>query len=85
MFRAGDILFFNNMRMMHARDGFVDGNEAENTTRRYLLRLILKDERNEGWEVPEAMERTWRELYAHDDGDEIVPVHPRLFSFKAAH
>jgi len=85
VFRAGDMLFFNNMRMMHARDGFVDGSEAENTTQRYLLRLILKDERNGGWEVPEAMEKTWRELYAHEDAEEVVPVHPTLFSFKAGH
>ena len=84
-FRSGDILFFNNMRMMHARDGFVDGCEEENTTARYLLRLILKDERNGRWEVPPEMAPTWKELYDHEDREEIVTVHPSLFSFKATH
>jgi hypothetical protein len=84
-FRSGDIMFFNNLKMMHARDSFIDGCEAENTTSRYLLRLILKDEKNPGWEVPPEMERTWKELYDHKDEDEIIPIHPSLFSFKAHH
>ena len=84
-FRSGDMLFFNNMRVMHARDSFVDGCEEQNTTRRYLLRLILQDERNGRWEVPPQMEPTWRELYAHEDDDEVIPIHESLFSFKAAH
>ncbi len=79
------MLFFNNMRMMHARDGFVDGCEEQNTTKRYLLRLILKDERNGKWEAPPEMDSTWEELYDHADEEEIVPVHESLFSFKAAH
>lgn len=78
-------MFFNNMKMMHARDGFIDGSEEDGTTRRYLLRLILRDERNEAWEVPPEMQATWSELYDHEDGDEIIPIHPTLFSFKAGH
>jgi hypothetical protein len=85
-FRSGDIFFFNNMRMMHARDGFIDGNEAENTTKRYLLRLILKDERNSSeWEIPSEMETTWNDLYDHGDEDEVVAIHEELFSYKAGH
>jgi hypothetical protein len=85
-FRSGDIFFFNNMRMMHARDGFIDGSETENTTKRYLLRLILKDERNSsGWEIPSEMETTWKELYDHRDEDEVVGIHEELFSYKASH
>lgn len=85
-FRSGDIFFFNNMRMMHARDGFIDGNEAENTTKRYLVRLILKDERNSSeWEVPPEMETTWKELYDHQDEYEVFSIHEELFSYKASH
>jgi hypothetical protein len=85
-FRSGDIFFFNNMRMMHARDGFIDGNEAENTTKRYLLRLILKDERNSSeWEIPSEMETTWNDLYDHGDEDEVISIHEELFSYKAGH
>lgn len=85
-FHRGDMLFFNNLRMMHARDGFIDGDEDENTTRRYLLRLILKDERNaDSWEIPPELKRTWEELYDHDDEEERFMIHPELFSFKASH
>ena len=83
--RSGDIIFFNNLRMMHARDGFVDGDESENTTRRHLLRLILKDERNEKWVMPPEMAETWREIYDHEDETEIVPIREELFSYKAGH
>lgn len=85
-FRSGDIIFFNNLRMMHARDSFVDGDEEENTTKRYLLRLILKDGRNdEKWELPPEMRPTWKEIYDHEDEEEIVPIHEELFSYKAGH
>ena len=71
--------------MMHARDSFVDGNEKENTTRRYLIRLILKDDRNDRWELPPEHKAIWDELYDHDDQDESIPIHESLFSFKASH
>jgi hypothetical protein len=84
-FRSGEMVFFNNLRMMHARDAFVDGCEAQNTTKRYVMRLILRDGRNPGWEVPPEMEETWRELYEHQDGDEVIPVWRELMSRKATH
>ncbi|KAF2183194.1 Clavaminate synthase-like protein [Zopfia rhizophila CBS 207.26] len=85
-FRSGDMMFFNNLKMMHARDAFVDGNEEENTTKRYLLRLILKGERNDvNWELPPELNQIWEELYNHADEEEIFTVHPELFSFKASH
>jgi hypothetical protein len=74
------------MRMMHARDGFVDGCETRNFTKRYLLRLILKDERNAtNWEVPPEMKPTWSDLYEHEDRDELITIRESLFSFKATH
>lgn len=85
-FRSGDIFFFNNMRLLHARDSYMDGNEEENTTRRYLLRLILKDERNrDGWEIPIELKETWKELYDHDDESELFPIYEERFSYKASH
>ena len=84
-FRRGDMVFFNNMRMMHARDAYVDGDPRMNTTARYLLRLILKDERNPKWEVPDGLRQMWKELHEHGDDEEVIPVYPRLVSLKAAH
>ncbi|KAF2473831.1 Clavaminate synthase-like protein [Lindgomyces ingoldianus] len=85
-FKSGDMMFCNNLRLMHARDSFLDGNEDENTTKRYLLRLILHDERNDSrWDVPDKLKNTWKELYDHEDEEEIFTIHPELFSFKAGH
>lgn len=84
-FRSGDVVFFNNLRMMHARDDFKDGLEEQNTTKRYVLRLILKDDRNKGWEVPPELEETWRQLYDHQDEKELIFVKPDLVSYKAGH
>lgn len=84
--RSGDMLFFNNLRMMHSRDAYVDGNEEENTTRRYLLRLILQDDRADApWEIPHQLVSTWEELYDHPNEQEVFAIHPELFSYKAAH
>jgi hypothetical protein len=80
------MIFFNNIRMMHARDSFIDGDAEENETTRYLLRLILHDDRDDvSWEIPKALEPTWKELYEHEDADEVFAIHPELFSYKAAH
>ena len=79
------MIFFNNLKTMHARDAYVDGDPRENTTARYLLRLILKDERNPAWEVPDELRETWRGLYDHDEDEEAIPVHPKLVSLKATH
>lgn len=84
--RSGDMMFFNNMRMMHARDSFIDGEECDNTTKRYLLRLILKDDREAAiWDRPVQMEPTWKELYDHRDDMEVIPIKEELFSYKAGH
>lgn len=84
-FRSGDIVFFNNLRMLHARDSFVDGCGEHNTTKRYVMRLILKDDGNRGWELPSELNEKWRELYDHQDEEEIIPVKERLMCYKADH
>jgi hypothetical protein len=85
-YRDGDMLFFNNCQMMHARDAFVDGDDNNNTTNRYLLRLILHDARDDApWELPPELVKTWKELYDHRDEDEVFAIHPELFSHKASH
>ncbi|CAN9274571.1 unnamed protein product [Alternaria alternata] len=84
--RSGDMLFFNNCRMMHARDAFIDGDDNSNTTKRYLLRLILDDDRDDApWELPPELLETWKELYDHRDEDEVFAIHPELFSYKCSH
>lgn len=71
--------------MLHARDSFVDGCEEQNTTKRYVMRLILKDDGNGDWELAPELSEKWRELYDHEDGTEIISTRERLMSYKAGH
>jgi hypothetical protein len=59
----GDLLVFNNLATLHARDSYKSGTEGE---QRYLLKMILQFS---AWEVPPAMADQWEELY----GDRTQP------------
>lgn len=78
----GDVVFFNNLGMMHARDGFVD--DEERGFKRHLLRLILRDE-GAAWELPGCLGDTWRDLYEHECWEEVFPVEKELFAFACSH
>lgn len=80
--QPGDMVFFNNLTMLHARDAFVD-NEAEGL-KRHLLRLILRDEEM-AYEVPGQLKETWRMLYDHKVSEEVFPVEEELFSWACSH
>jgi hypothetical protein len=79
------MLFFNNLRMMHARTAYLDGNEKDGTSMRYMLRLILKDLENNAWQEPHELAGTWEELYDHADEEELVSIKAELFSYTASH
>lgn len=75
--QAGDILFINNLSMLHKRDSYVDADDKvaeegspamvrngieENTMRRWLTRLWLRNE-SLSWEIPEDMKIPWQAAY----------------------
>ena len=78
----GDMVFFNNMSMMHARDAFVDDDALG--LKRHLIRLILRDD-EAAYEVPEKLKDTWRDLYEHEIEEEEFPVEKELFAFACTH
>lgn len=80
--QPGDMIFFNNMSMLHARDSFVD-NAAEGC-KRHLLRLILRDDEL-AYSLPPPLASTWKSLYQHDAEEEHFPVKSELFSFAMSH
>ena len=87
-FQAGDLLFFNNTTMMHARDSFTDADIESEGPKRHLLRLILRDERPTAagrWTIPRALEDVWKSLYDHQDQEEIFSVKEELFSWATSH
>jgi hypothetical protein len=58
--QKGDMLFFNNRKLLHARNRFVDGNSAGGT--RHFLRLWLRDEELAGL-APEELRRHWDYIF----------------------
>ena len=80
--QPGDMLFFNNLSMLHARDSFIDDEPTGH--KRHLLRLILRNEKM-AYDLPDQLKETWRALYEHDIEEELFPVKDELFTFSASH
>ncbi|KAI5855505.1 hypothetical protein BZA05DRAFT_241548 [Tricharina praecox] len=82
--QPGDLLFWNNFALLHAREGFQDREEPEE--RRHLLRLWLRDDKRarEWGNVPEELMAPWRDAFEGEGemGVENWPVEPvREFAF----
>ncbi|KAJ4387303.1 hypothetical protein N0V93_007892 [Gnomoniopsis smithogilvyi] len=67
--QPGDILFVNNLALLHKRDAYLD---AE--TRRHLVRLWLRHP-DLSWEIPEEMKAPWKVAYGpiEEAGSFLVP------------
>jgi len=76
--RPGDINFFNNLAILHARSAFID--DYDQKIRRHLTRLIFRDEER-GWNVPDDMMEDWKEYYDHDSAVETFPEEPKAWAF----
>jgi len=57
-FREGDVQFVNNLAVLHAREGYVDGPGRQ----RHLVRLWLSDPKR-AWETPEGVRERWARVY----------------------
>ncbi|KAI9770132.1 MAG: hypothetical protein M1840_003582 [Geoglossum simile] len=57
---AGDILFINNLSILHARDAFIDGSESDQ--QRHVLRLWLMD-RETGWPIAKSLKYQNEDLW----------------------
>ena len=80
--QPGDMIFFDNLSTLHARDAFVDN--RTNGNQRHLLRLILKNEHT-AHQLPPQLAETWKMLYEHEAEEEVLPVKQELFSFATSH
>jgi hypothetical protein len=71
--KAGDVLFWNNLAMVHARKGFTDSPGH----RRHLIRLWLRnDDTEKGWPIPEELQAAWDEAFNHAGRSQLWPVDP---------
>ncbi|KAF8435248.1 hypothetical protein BGX38DRAFT_1100479 [Terfezia claveryi] len=74
--KRGDMQFWNNLALLHAREGFKDDPESGNV--RHLLRLWLKRE-NSPWKSPEPLQGLLEEVYGESSGiAERWPLKPIL-------
>lgn len=66
-YREGDLLFFNNRRILHGRDSFLD---TADIGQRHMLRLWLKDEEMAGTPSDPNLQKLWGNIFAvKEDGE----------------
>ena len=63
-FNNGDLLVFNNLAMLHARDSYTPSEE----TPRHLLKMYVRDSKR-GWKIPPVLEEQWESLYKKRGGE----------------
>jgi hypothetical protein len=59
--KKGDILFFNNLALLHRRDAYLDG---ENSSR-HMVRLWLRSQKL-GWAIPNSLLPPWEAAYGEN-------------------
>ncbi|KAI1390161.1 Clavaminate synthase-like protein [Hypoxylon trugodes] len=61
--QAGDMHFINNLAVLHRREGFVDGESAQQ--KRHLVRMRLRSS-HLGWDIPDDLKREWHDAFDAD-------------------
>jgi len=71
--KRGDLLFWNNVEIMHSRRGFTDSPDC----RRHLLRLWLRNDASEKrWPIPEELQASWYDAFDHAGREQLWPIQP---------
>lgn len=81
--KSGDMQFWNNLAILHSREGFTDEKRSDNKEpqKRHLLRLWLRNNENP-WRSPWAIIDQVNEVYRIEDANgrpavkEKWPIHP---------
>lgn len=71
--KPGDLLFWNNLSLLHSRRGFTDSPDR----RRHLLRLWLRNDATEkNWSIPEELQASWKDAFDHAERPQMWPIEP---------
>ncbi|PVH70324.1 Clavaminate synthase-like protein [Cadophora sp. DSE1049] len=71
--KAGEMLFWNNLAMLHSRAGFTDAPGH----RRHLLRLWLRnDDTVSGWPLPSELQASFEDAFEHAGRSQLWPIQP---------
>jgi hypothetical protein len=71
-YQEGDLLVFNNRRILHGRNAFADTRGAG---QRHMVRLWLKDEEMAGKPADLTLQRLWGKTFVRGDEDERQERH----------
>jgi hypothetical protein len=71
--RTGDMLFINNLSIMHARSAFQD----QKGSRRHLLRMWIHND-DLGWKLPQELQGSFDIIFnaKHKDEELLYPLEP---------
>lgn len=59
--QTGDLLFFNNLALLHRRDAYKD----DESSSRHMVRLWLRNQRV-GWAIPDSLLPPWNAAYGEN-------------------
>ena len=68
---AGDMLFWNNLGLLHARNEFTDSPSQ----RRHFMRIWLHNDEL-GWAIPQAIHAPWSDAFEQENGHQSWPLEP---------
>jgi len=63
--KKGDLLLSNDLALVHAREGFDDGDDV---IKRHLIKMYLRDP-DQGWGIPPSLEIGWKTAYSSNESD----------------
>lgn len=74
----GDMIFVNDMAVMHGREGYSDGDAP---VKRHLLKFHLRDPEQD-WPIPDGVKEYWKWRYGpnREDGSRAETWCPNYFS-----
>ena len=61
--KTGDILYLNNLSMLHAREPIEDQGTQGIESQRHMLKMQLRDPRRM-WRLPDNLTALWKPLFA---------------------
>ena len=71
--RPGEMLFWNNMELLHSRTGFTDSPNKK----RHLLRLWLRNDATESSvQIPKELKSSWDDAFKHEGRPQLWPIEP---------
>lgn len=79
--QAGDIHFVNNLAVLHRREGYINGQSANE--RRHLVRMRLRDDM--GWRIPADLANEWSKAFESDRAMvwHLEPMHDGFFPLRS--